>query len=132
MAHPNEELVRKGYQAFSNGDLETLGQVTAADYVHVMPGNSQVSGEFKGQDDVFAMYGKLAGLSDGSYAVAPASVTAQGDDTVVAVHRGTGTRDGKTLDLDETLTFTIEDGKIAKIVSSFSAENQAAWDAFWA
>jgi hypothetical protein len=32
----------------------------------------------------------------------------------------------------ETLTFTVEDGKITRIESSFSPEDEAAEDGFWA
>ena len=31
MAHPNEELVRRGYDAFSRGDVDALRQVFAGD-----------------------------------------------------------------------------------------------------
>ena len=27
MAHPNEELVRRGYEAFAKGDMETLREL---------------------------------------------------------------------------------------------------------
>ena len=30
MAHPNEELVRRGYEAFNNADVETLPQLLGA------------------------------------------------------------------------------------------------------
>jgi ketosteroid isomerase-like protein len=30
MAHPDEELVRRGYEAFNRGDVETLRQLFAA------------------------------------------------------------------------------------------------------
>jgi len=29
MAHPNEELVRRGYEAFNSADVETLRQLFA-------------------------------------------------------------------------------------------------------
>jgi ketosteroid isomerase-like protein len=55
----------------------------------------------------------------------------EGDETVVSTHRGTAERGGQKLDVTETLTFTIKGGKITKLVSSFSAEDDKAEDAFW-
>ena len=42
MAHPNEDLVRRAYDAFSQGDIETLRQLFAATphHVHVVPASS--------------------------------------------------------------------------------------------
>ena len=129
MTHPNEEIVQKGYKAFGEGDMETLGSLYAPDAVHSATGNGPLAGEYKGIEDILGYYGKLFELSGGTFSAELKSVKAEGDDTVVAVHRGQGQRDGKTLDQDETLTFTIADGKVTRLVESHS--DQAAYDAFW-
>ena len=39
MTHPNEDLVRKGYAAFSSGDMEALATLLAPDLLyHVLAG----------------------------------------------------------------------------------------------
>jgi uncharacterized protein len=129
MGHPNEELVRKGYAAFSSGDMETLGQLMAPDVVHAVPGDSLISGEHKGQDEVFAMYGQLFELSDGTVEVELQDVKAKGDDKVVSTHRSRAKRGDKTIDVVDTLEFTIADGKITRLDESTG--DQAATDAFW-
>jgi hypothetical protein len=129
MGHPNEDLVRKGYDAFTSGDMEALGKLMKPDVVHSVPGNNPTSGEHKGQDAVFAMYGQLFELSDGNMEVELLEVTAQGDDKVVSKHNARAKRGDKDLDVVETLEFTIEDGKIARLDESTS--DQAAEDAFW-
>jgi ketosteroid isomerase-like protein len=129
MAHPNEELVRKGYKAFGEGDMDTLGSLYAPDAVHSATGNNPISGEYSGVDDILAYYGKLFERSDGTFQAELKGVSVEGDDTVVATHRDKGRRGDKTLDQDETLTFTISGGKITRIVESHS--DQAAYDAFW-
>ena len=53
----------------------------------------------------------------------------EGDDTVVATHRDKARRGDKTLDEDETLTFTISGGKFTRLVENRST--QASYDAFW-
>ena len=47
----------------------------------------------------------------------------------MASHHGTAQRSAKTLDQDDTLTFTISCGKVTQIVEKHS--DQAAYDAFW-
>lgn len=133
MAGTNEALVRRGYEAFGTGDLETLGAMMADDVVHVIPGNNRFTGAHEGRDDVFAMYGELFQLSGGTYQAALRSVEERGDTQVVAIHQATGKRDGRALDVTETLTFTIEDGRITRLESSYAdPDDEAAEDAFWA
>jgi ketosteroid isomerase-like protein len=132
MAQSNEELIRRGYEAFGAGDMETLSSLMADDVVHVVPGNSRLAGEHKGHEETLALYGQIFALSGGTYRADLQSVQERGSDQVVSVHRGTAQREGRTLDSEETLTFTIEDGKITRIESSFSPEDQATEDAFWA
>jgi ketosteroid isomerase-like protein len=45
MAHPNEELTRRAYDAFSRGDADTLRQLFADDAVFHEPGRNPVSGD---------------------------------------------------------------------------------------
>ena len=129
MAHPNEEIVRQGYKAFGEGDMDTLRSLFAPDVVHSAPGNNPVAGEYKGVDDVLGYYGKLFERSDGTFSVELKSVKAEGDDTVVTTHRDKAQRGNKTLDQDESLTFTIAGGKITRLVETHS--DAAAYDAFW-
>ena len=129
MAHPNEEIVRKGYQAFGEGDMDTLGSLYAPDAVHVASGGNPLSGEYKGVDDILAYYGKLFEHSNGTFTAELESVSVEGDDTAVATHRNKAQRGDKTLDQDEALTFTIAGGKITRITESHS--DPAAYDAFW-
>jgi len=129
MAHPNEKIVRQGYKAFGEGDMDTLRSLFASDVVHSAPGNNPVSGEYKGVDEVLAYYGNLFERSDGTFTAELRNVRAEGDDTVVTTHRDKAQRGDKTLDQDESLTFTISGGKIARLVENHS--DAAAYDAFW-
>jgi uncharacterized protein len=129
MAHPNEEIVRQGYKAFGEGDMDTLRSLDAPDAVHSATGNNPLSGEYKGVDDILAYYGKLFELSDGTFSAELKSVRAEGDDKVVATHRDKGQRGNKTLDQDETLTFTLANGKFTRLEENHS--DPAAYDTFW-
>jgi ketosteroid isomerase-like protein len=129
MGHPNEDLVRRGYEAFSSGDMETLGGLMTPDVVHSVPGDNLTSGEHKGQDEVFAMYGQLFELSDGTVQVELVDVTAKGDDKVLANHHTTAKRGGNSLDVDQSIEFTIKVGKITRLDET--SADDAAEDAFW-
>ncbi len=132
MAGANEDIVRLGYKAFGEGDMDTLGSLMAGDVSHVVPGDNRFTGEHKGRDAVFAYYGAIFEVSGGTYAAELQSVEEKGDDTVVSSHHATAQRGDQKLDTTETLTFTIKDGKIRKLVSSFgNPEDEKAEDAFW-
>ncbi len=58
MAHPNEELVRRGYEAFATGDMETLRELLDPEIVWHFPGRSVLAGDHRGPD---AVLGPLPG-----------------------------------------------------------------------
>jgi hypothetical protein len=74
------------------------------------------------------LYRQLFELSGGTFSVDLKSVKTQGD-KVVSVHHAKGTREGKTLDTDETIEFTFLGDKISRL--DVTSADQAAEDAFW-
>jgi ketosteroid isomerase-like protein len=129
MADSKEDTVRRGYQAFSEGDMETLGSLYTDDVVQTMSGNNQLSGEYKGRDNVLGLYGKLFELTGGTFKAELKSVKAEGD-KVVSVHHSQGERGGKTLSDDESIAFTFSGDKISRL--DVSAGDQVTVDDFWA
>src|SRR2546423_9840443 len=127
MAPPNEDLVRQGYKAFGEGDMETLRSLFAPDAVHSATGNGPLAGDYKGVDDILAYYGKLFELSEGTFAAELESTKVEGDDPVVATHRDKGRRGGKTLDQDATLSFPISGGQFTHLLEDHP--DPAAYDA---
>ena len=51
----NEDTVRRGYEAFGRGDMDTLRSIMTPDVVQSVPGKSQVSGDHKGVDNVLKL-----------------------------------------------------------------------------
>jgi uncharacterized protein len=123
-----EDTVRRGYQAFGEGDMEHFRGIYVPDVVQRQPGNNQTSGEYKGVDNVLGLYGRFFELSGGTFSVELTSVKTQGD-KVVTVHHAKGAREGKTLDADETIEFTFSGDKISRLDVGYADE--AAEDAFW-
>jgi ketosteroid isomerase-like protein len=125
----NFDLVRRGYAAFSAGDAEMLIEVFAPDIVHAVPGSSAIAGDHKGTQDVLALYGRLAELSGGSVRVELEDVLSDGGNQVIAIHRTTAERNGRTMSEREALLFTIVDGKVAEIQDFFTDIENV--DSFW-
>lgn len=125
----NLELVRRGYAAFSSGDTNTLSELFAADVVHSVPGSSTLAGAHKGPQNVLALYGKLAELSNGSIRVELEDVLSDGGNRVVAIHHSSAERNDQRLSTREALLFTIEDGKVVDIQDFFTDIEEV--DSFW-
>lgn len=129
MTQANEELVRKGYAAFSAGDMATLTDVFSPNSAWHIPGNNLVSGDYKGRDAVFGFFGQLGELSGGTFRVELQSVRSEGADKVVSEHTATADRNGKHIEASETIVFTIADGQV--VDGDVTHADQAAVDAFW-
>lgn len=64
--HPHAALVRKGFEAFSQGNMDTFRGMMAADATHHVPGNHPLSGDFKGVDSIIEMYERLGAETNGT------------------------------------------------------------------
>ncbi|MDQ1685250.1 MAG: uncharacterized protein QOC82_1987 [Frankiaceae bacterium] len=127
--HPNVELLRKGYAAYSSGDIEVLNELFADDILWHIAGRSQLSGDYKGRDQVFGFFGKLMELSGGTATLELHDVLAN-DEHGVALVTGSATRDGKSFTGPDVHTFHLRDGKVVEFWDS--PVDQYASDEFWA
>jgi ketosteroid isomerase-like protein len=128
--HPNEALVRRAYAAFTAGELATFAELSAPGLVWNVAGNNRISGEHKGQEEVFALFALCGELTAGNMELTLETVDVEPDGNVVSTHHLHAARpDGRTLDTTETERFTVEGGKIVRVDESVS--DPAASDAFW-
>ena len=125
---PNQLLVRRGFEAFTTGDIDTLVEIIADDAVQIMPGNNVIAGEHKGRDAILAMYGRLFEETAGTLKVVLEATYAAGNN-VVAIYRGTATRNGRTLDQRNALVFEIERGQAVRLTDL--PEDLDAANGFW-
>lgn len=128
MAHPNEDLVRKGYDAFSKGDMDTLRELFADDIVWHTPGRSPLSGDFKGIDEVLANFARTAELSGGTFKISLHDVLAN-DEHAVSLFESSAQREGKSLTSRGILVQHIEGGKVKE--GWLHPDDQYAIDEFW-
>jgi uncharacterized protein len=85
----NIEVIRKGYEAFAAGDVDTVMSLFDDDLEWIQPGNSAVSGTYHGKAELGELLGQMADkqttvkvnrlLGDGNTVVALTDVTSDGE-----------------------------------------------------
>jgi uncharacterized protein len=127
--HPNVELARQGYEAFAKGDMATLSELIAADVVWHVEGAGPLSGTYRGRDEVFGFFGRLAQETAGTFRLDVHDVLAN-DEHSVALCVLSATRGGRSLEMPVANVSHVRDGKITEFWAA-TTDPQAAID-FWA
>ena len=127
--HPNVARLKKGYEAFASADMETLSDLFADDIVWHVPGSSPISGDYKGQEEVFGFFMRIGQETGGTFGFDMHDMLSNDDHAVVLadVH---AERNGKTMNQKNVHIFHINDaGKVTEFWGM--AEDSAATDDFW-
>lgn len=125
---PRADLVRRGYAAFQNGDMDTMRMILAADIAWHAPGQGPQSGDFQGVDNVIGEFGRLFQDSGGTFRVEITEIL-EGDHSVVVLARESASREGRTLDQAYAHIFHFRGDQVSEAwVVNY---NQAEADAFW-
>jgi uncharacterized protein len=127
--HPNLDLMRRGYAAYTSGDLETIGQLLADDVVWHVSGRSPLSGDYIGKEQVFGFFGKLQELSDGTSRVEVHDLLAD-EEHGVAIVTQSGTRNGRSYEGRVTHVLHLRDGRVTEFWDAYVDQYTA--DEFWA
>jgi ketosteroid isomerase-like protein len=128
--HPHAMLVRKGYDAFTRGDMDTLRSMMTGDCTHHVPGSHPLSGDFKGIDSILdGYYGRLYSETGGSFRVELLNVLVDGRGHAVAVHRITADRGGRHMEANGGIVFRIVGDKITDLDEC--VEDIDKGNAFW-
>ena len=128
-AQDNAELIRSGYEAFVKGDMEKIAEVFSQDIKWHIGGNNVLTGDYNGQEEVFAFFGKLAEAAEGTFSVEIHDLLAS-DDHVVVLAKESATRGGTSLERDEVHVWHIDGGKATEFWGI--AKDQQETDEFWA
>ena len=99
----NKEAIKRGYEAFSSGDLDTVMSQFDDDIEWVQPGDSSVSGTFHGKTELMEHLGRLA---EKNLTVKLNRLIAEGDTVVAITEVSAGGETGEDADV-----FTLRDGK---------------------
>jgi uncharacterized protein len=105
----NLEATKKGYAAFSAGDLESALSAFDDSIEWFSPGGSTVSGTYRGKAEVTEWLVKLAGKS---FSTVPSRFLADDDVVVVLAQVTAGGESAPQADV-----YTFRDGKIVKAQS---------------
>jgi ketosteroid isomerase-like protein len=119
IAPPDDEamaLVRRGYTAFNSGDVDTLRSIFSADVVQHVPGHGPLAGTYKGPDAVLGYYGKLAGMTAGTFRAHLIEVHGDGLGHVVAIHQTSATRNGQRRISRGSILFTVIGDKVTDLL----------------
>jgi ketosteroid isomerase-like protein len=125
----NLENLRRSYQAFSAGDMETIGGLMADDTVWHILGHSHLAGDLKGKDAVFGFFGKLMAETEGTFRLEVHDVLANGEHSIGLVTER-AEKGGKKLESRAVHVVHTDSDSRTKEFWAFQ-EDQAAADAFW-
>jgi uncharacterized protein len=112
----NIAVVRRGYEAFAKGDIETLKTLFSPNAHWRQPEVGVLKGNYKGVPAILQFFGQLAQETQGSQHVEVQAIAASGDHVFVW-ERFTGKRKGQTLDTTEVVIFKLEKGIVAEAIN---------------
>jgi ketosteroid isomerase-like protein len=129
MADSAATLVKRVYDAYLAGDLETAHAQFAEDAVGYDHGTNARAGTYAGKSAVVEQTMKISGLTNGTLTTVVKEVL-DGGDYAAVVETATATREGRELDVDVCTLYRARDGKLVEY--HILPLDQAAWDRFWA
>jgi ketosteroid isomerase-like protein len=113
--HPNATRIRELFAAFRAGDVDTIRAVIPEHAVWHFPGrHGQLAGTHRGRDAVFAFLLRVQSLTEGTFHLDLIDVLAN-DAHAVALFRGHGQRQGKTLDNPTCLRMRLEKSEVVEV-----------------
>jgi uncharacterized protein len=128
VAHPNEELVRRAFDAFAKGDVDTMRELTGQDAVWHTPGRNLLSGDYRGIDEILGFFARVAELTGGTFRAELHDVVAN-DEHAVALYVTRGEHEGRTLENRAVLVSHVRNGK--SVETWTMSEDQYAVDEFF-
>ena len=128
-ATENAAVVRRIFDAFARKEGLALRGLFSEDAVWSVPGRGVMAGVYEGREAIFRFLAKLPKETDGSYGSRLIDVLSS-DERAAALYRASGTRHGRTLELDQVLLFRFEDGLVRSVLALPSDPD--AFEEFWA
>ena len=111
--HPNVARIKDGYAAFAKGDFARLSEVFAEDLLWHEGGRNQVAGDYRGRDAVYAFFGKLMEITEGTFHLDVRAVFAD-DEHGLALVVTTASRGSLSVKIDDVHILRMRDGKVAE------------------
>ena len=125
--HPNAALTRRVFAAFGR-DAKAISAALSRDIVWRVPGNTVMSGEYRGRRAVVEFLRRTGLETGGTYRSSLHTVFAN-DEWAVAIYRAVGRRNGIELDVDQAFVIRCEDGLWSEVTA---VPLDSAFERFWA
>jgi ketosteroid isomerase-like protein len=125
--HPNAALVRRVFAAFGRNPM-AVSAAMARDIVWRVPGDTVMSGEYRGRRSVVEFLRRTGLETGGTYTSRLDTVLAD-DDWAIAIYRATGSRKGIDLDVEQALVIRVADGLWQEVTA---VPLDSAFEQFWA
>ena len=120
--------MRRGYEAFGKGDMDTIRGLFDPNIVWHAPGRSQMAGDYRGVDEVLQQFGKVFEMTGGTFNLEIHDVLAN-DDHVTVLITARGERNGKKLEDHSVQVWHVKDGKATE--QWLHSGDQYTADEFW-
>jgi uncharacterized protein len=128
-ADENAAIIRRGYEAFNSGDMNTLTEIFDDGAVWHLAGRSSLANDYQGREASFAYFGRLGQETGGTFRAELDHLLADDEDRVVGIQHNTAEREGKHLHDDVCLVFQLKDGRVTEGWEHH--RDLYAWDEFW-
>jgi ketosteroid isomerase-like protein len=114
MAHPNEELLRDATDKLNAGDMEGFLGLHTDDVVMHITGRNQLSGDYKGRQEVGGVFQRQMQLLDGPPEFEVHDVFGS-DGHAVLLGTQRAKRGGKTIESNAAVVAHVTDGKFNEV-----------------
>lgn len=129
-AHPNVARIRRAYQAFHAGDLDTIRDLLADDLVWHVPGRHRFSGDHNKASIIATYEAAIPGFSETGFKIEVEDIVATDEWAFARVHWN-HTQDGRHFDQRGVEVYRLNaDGRIAEFWAFM--RDTVAFDDFFA
>ena len=108
-------MVRRFYATLAQGDFDAVGALLSEELVWHQPGQGALSGVYCGKQCVFAHLGRMAQLSNGTFAIDQVDYVTENGDLVVASIAFAVSASGLAMEMRGTDLFRFEEGLIREV-----------------
>jgi uncharacterized protein len=125
----NENRAREAYEAFARADLDAVRRLLHPDILWHIDGNSPLTGNYKGIDEVLEFFGTVFTETDGTFRKTLQEVIAN-ESTTVTISSVYARRKGTVLDDRQVAVYRCDsEGRVME--ANFYYEDSARFDEFW-
>jgi uncharacterized protein len=128
MSVSNEEIIRKAYQDFAQGNIPSVFAAFDAAITWHVPGHSSLSGDYSGHDQIGGFFQRTMELSGGAFSIDVHNVLADGD-LVVVLATVNAQRNGVAASFPEVHVWRLKNGRATEF-REYQGDEQRE-DRFW-